>query len=168
MKTTLYLVLLISLAAVSACSKPAQTAAWQTMSLKQDKPVLVEVTDGDPEREHGERMFFEAKLTDESGKAVAQLLGMHVIVDIPGEDGIGDATQEERLTSMSIVFADGDEIAIVGYNTYPQNQSLMKADEAQVRAITGGTGKYKGIRGQIKTTRNADETYTHTLEYRLD
>lgn len=138
------------------------------MKLTQAKPVLVEVTDNDDVREHGETMFFEAKLSDESGKAVAQLLGEHTIVDTPGEDGVGDATVEERLTTMSIVFENGDEIVIQGANTYPANQKIMKADAPQYRAIVGGTGAYKGIRGQIMTSRSADETYSHLIEYKID
>ena len=68
---------------------------------------------------------------------------------------------------MSIV-SDADEIVISGANIYPTNQLIMQADAPQVRAIIGGTGKYKGIRGQVTTTRKSDETYTHVLEYRLD
>lgn len=168
MKTTLIAIALISTAVLTACNAPKPAAAWQTLTLKQAKPTLVDVTDGDQDREHGERMLFEAALTDESGKSVAQLLGMHTIVDIPGEDGVGNPSVEERFTSMSVVFEDGDEIVFEGANVYPTNERIMKADAPQYRAIAGGTGKYKGIRGQIKTSRNADETYSHTIEYRLD
>jgi len=75
---------------------------------------------------------------------------------------------EERFTTMSIVFSDADEIVISCANIYPINQRIMQADVPQVRAIIGGTGKYKGISGQVTTTRKSDETYTHVLEYRLD
>lgn len=160
--------LLVSLSMLSACTAQNAGSRWQSMTLNQTKPILVEAADEDGVREHGEGMFFEAKLTDEGGKPVAQLLGQHTIVDTPGDDGVGDPIVEERFTSMSIVFEDGDEIVIQGANTYPMNQRIMKSEAPQYRAIIGGTGKYKGIQGQIKTARNADETYTHTLEYRLD
>lgn len=132
------------------------------------KPELVEVSDGDGMREHGEGMVYEAVLTDQSGTAVGQLLGMHTIIDIPGKDAVGDPNAEERITLMSMVFGDEDEIEIQGANTYPMGERVMKPDAPQYRAIIGGTGKYKGIRGQLKTTRSADGTHTHTLEYRLD
>lgn len=168
MRTTLFASFLTSLLLVSACNAPKAEATWQTMSLTQAKPILVEIADEDTSREHGERMAFEAKLNDASGKAVAQLLGMHTIVDIPGEDGVGNSAIEERFTTMAIVFEGGDEIVIEGANVYPMDQKIMQADTPQLRAIVGGTGKYKGIRGQIKTVRSADETYSHTLEYKID
>ncbi len=168
MKTSLLPSLLISgLALLSACQTPP-SAAWQTLTLQQTKPILLEVNDGDGQREHGEKAFFEAQLKDSTGRVAAQLLGMMVIVDLPGNDGVGDPAVEERFTWVSVVFPEGDEIVVQGANVYPAGQTIMKPQAAQARAIVGGTGKFKGIRGQVVTTRNPDETYTHTLEYRLD
>ena len=167
MKTALYSSVLASLFAVASCTAPS-VPSWKTMTLIQAKPVLVEIADEDGAREHGERMAFEARLSEPSGKAVGQLLGIHTIVDLPGEDGVGNQAIEERFTTMAVVFEDGDEILIEGANVYPVDQKIMQEGVPQVRAIIGGTGKYKGIRGEIKTVRNADETYSHTLDYRLD
>lgn len=168
MKTALLPSLLISaLALLSACQTPPPVA-WQKLTLEQSKPILVEVHDGDGVREHGEKVFFEAKLKDPAGQVTAQMLGMMVIVDLPGNDGVGDPAVEERFTWVSVIFPEGDEIVVQGANIYPAGQTIMKPQAAQTRAIVGGTGKFKGIRGQVVTTRNPDETYTHTLEYRLD
>lgn len=57
---------------------------------------------------------------------------------------------------------------VMGALVYPANERLMQANEPQMRSIIGGTGKYKGIRGQMKTTRNQDETYILSLEYKMD
>lgn len=160
-------VLVSSVLVGAGCSGTKETSGWQTMTLIQTKPVLVEVADGDGIREHGEGMVFEAKLNDQSGKPVAQLLGHHTIVDTPGDDGIGDPSVEERITTLSIVIDNGDEIVAHGADVYPADQKIIKADVPQYRALIGGTGTYKGIRGQVKTTRNGDETYTHILEYEL-
>ena len=168
MKTTIFAMFLLTLAAVSGCNAPSPASTWQTMTLIQAKPTLADIADTDNVREMGEGMSFEAKLSDESGKAVAQLLGMHTIVDTPGEDGVGNSTVEERFTTMAIVFDGGDEIMVHGSLVYPIDQKIMVVNEPQYRAVVGGTGRYKGIRGQVKTTRNADETYTHTLEYKID
>ena len=35
----------------------------------------------------------------------------------------------------------------------------MSADLPQLRAVAGGTGDFIGARGQVMTTRNADDTY---------
>ncbi len=141
---------------------------WDLMNLVQEKPTIVDFSDGDGVREHGEVMVFEANLKDQNGLSVAQLLGHHTIVDLPGDDGIGELTVEERFTSLAFVFKNGSEIFVQGANVYPANQAIMQADAPQFRAITGGTESYKGIRGQVKSTRNSDETYLHVLEYTLD
>jgi len=168
MKTFTFLFAFATLLFFTSCNAPNTEVKWETMTFNQSKPILVDVNDGDENREHGERMFFEAKMNDVNGKEVARLIGMHDIADLPGEDGIGNSTVEERFTKMSIVFSEGDEIVVSGANIYPVDQRIMQAGIPQVRAIGGGTGKYKGIRGQVTTTRKDDETYTHLLEYRLD
>ena len=44
----------------------------------------------------------------------------------------------------------------------------MKLGLSQKRAIVGGTGKYKGVEGEVTTTRNDDGTYTHVLDVKLE
>jgi hypothetical protein len=137
-----------------------------TLNANELEHVLVEDLDGI--REHGETYFYEAKVSDEAGKPVGQLLAEQVIVDLPGEDGKGNPTVEERFTTLAFIFDDGDEIMTMGAFVYPANERLMQANVPQMRTIIGGTGKYKGIRGQMKSTRNQDETYINVLEYKLD
>jgi alpha-D-ribose 1-methylphosphonate 5-triphosphate synthase subunit PhnG len=38
---------------------------------------------------------------------------------------------------------------------------------AQKRAVVGGTGKYRGIKGEVTTTRNEDGTYKHVLDVKM-
>jgi predicted aconitase with swiveling domain len=45
---------------------------------------------------------------------VGQAIGVTVIVDIPGEDGVGSPRIEERFSTLAIVFDDGDEIMTMG------------------------------------------------------
>lgn len=161
-------VLVASVLIAIGCSGTEEGTDWQTMTLIGAKPVLVELSDGDGVREDGEGMVFEAELDDQSGKPVARLLGHHLIVDTPGDDGIGDPSLEERFVTLSMIFESGDAILVQGANVYPADQRLLKADAPQYRAIVGGTGAYKGIRGQVKTTRNGDEAFTHVLDYTLD
>ncbi len=177
MKKIATLALLIGALSMGSCAPAAQdspapanpAATWQTMTFTQDVPIIQGLSDDDDDpREHGEMMFFEALMRDTTGQVVAQLIGMMTIVDLPGEDLIGDPVVEERFTHVAIIFPDGDEITITGANIYPMNERIMQADIPQHRVITGGTGKYKGIRGEISTTRNEDQTYHHVLEYRLD
>ena len=41
---------------------------------------------------------------------------------------------------------------------------MMALNYPLIQAITGGTGKYMGVRGQVTTTRIADESYEHKFE----
>ena len=106
--------LFIPLVIITACNAPDKPSDWQTMTLFKSKSELVEVHDLDGTREHGEQMFFESELSDQSGKPVGQAIGVTVIVDIPGEDGVGSPRIEERFSTLAIVFDDGDEIMTMG------------------------------------------------------
>jgi hypothetical protein len=44
----------------------------------------------------------------------------------------------------------------------------MKLGIPQKNAVVGGTGKYKGVRGEVTTTRNEDGTYTHIFDIKMD
>lgn len=160
--------LFIPFVVMTACNTTEKPSEWQTMTLTKSKSELVEVNDLDDVREHGEMMFFESELTDETGKPVGQAIGMTVIIDIPGEDIAGDSEIEERFSTMAIVFEDGDEIMTMGAHVYPANEKLMQANVPQSRAIIGGTGKYMGIRGQMTMTRDVDGSYTLALKYKVD
>jgi hypothetical protein len=168
MRTLYHLMIAASMLILPACSLSPSDATWKKMLLVQSKPTYAEVSDGDNVREIGEGLAFEAALRNEGGKVVGQLLGENTIIDLPGEDGVGNANSEERFTRLSFVLEDGDEIIVQGANVYPVAKREIKADAPQFRAVTGGTGRYKGIRGQVKTTRSPNGTFTHLLEYRLD
>ncbi len=69
-----------------------------------------------------------------------------------------------------MVFNLGDENEIVaqGGTSYHQGQAQMKEGLSQKRAVVGGTGIYKGIAGEVTTTRNEDGTYTHVLDVKRE
>jgi hypothetical protein len=66
-----------------------------------------------------------------------------------------------------VVNLDGDDIVVLGENSYNRGQQEMKDNMVQKRAIIGGTGKYRGIAGEVITTRNNDSTYTHEMIYKI-
>lgn len=47
----------------------------------------------------------------------------------------------------------------LGESIYRGESVEMSADLPQRRAVAGGTGDFIGARGQVMTTRNADDTY---------
>jgi hypothetical protein len=176
MKNLLILSLIISSFSIMSCSTgthdshdhASNETTWQTMTFTQDAPSFRDVSDGDDKREHGEMLIFGATLRDTTGQVAARLIGMMTIVDVPGIESFNNTAIEERFTHMAIIFPDGDEISISGANIYPFDSRIMEVNVPQQRAIIGGTGKFKGIRGQLTTTRYEDLTYSQVLEYRLD
>ena len=155
---------------LAGCSAPHKPAEWQKMTLISGGPSssVVEVRDLDGTGGHGEQMFFESDLTDQAGNKAGQVIGMTVIAHIGSEDGAGNAKFEERFSTLAFVFDDGDEIMALGSFVYPEGATHLQGNVPQMRAIIGGTGKYKGIRGQMTTTRNADGKYILELEYRME
>ena len=76
-----------------------------------------------------------------------------------------DEVSEDRIASMVFDLGNADTLVISGKSVYPyRHKPQMDKNNPQIRAVIGGTGKYIGARGQIATTRNDDETYTHLIE----
>ena len=143
-------------------------SAWQTLTYIQDKPVLIHVNLGDTAHGHGDGMAFEAVLKDTTGKAVGEVLGWIVTVDIVDGDSANLIKVSDRIGTMVFDLGDENEIIAQGGTSYHHGEQQMKLGIAQKRAIVGGTGKYKGVEGEITTTRHDDGTYTHVLDIKLD
>ena len=149
-----------------ACQEKS-TSSWTNIKLTQDVPSLVRLNLGDSSEGHGDGMAFEASLRDTAGNEVGEVLGWLITVDLLDGDSLNKIYKTDKFGSMVIKLGD-DEIIAQGRTYYSQDQKLMKSGVPQRRAIVGGTGKYKGVTGQITTTRNEDGTYTHELEVKMD
>lgn len=123
---------------------------------------------GDTTNSHGDGMAFEAKLSDSTGVEVGEIIGWLVTVDINLSDSMNTAPVSERIGSTVFNFGEENEIVAIGGISYHSGEQRMKKGIAQKRAIVGGTGKYKGIVGEVTTTRNEDGTYTYFLDYKID
>jgi len=143
-------------------------SGWHTLTFIQEKPLMTHVNIGDTSLSHGDGMAFEAILKDTSGTKVGQVLGWLVTVDVMDGDSANAIQISDRIGTMVIDLGDENEIIAQGGTSYHHGDHQMKIGLAQKRAITGGTGKYKGIEGEITTIRNDDGTYTHVLDVKLE
>jgi hypothetical protein len=143
------------------------SSAWQTLTFIQDKPLLTHVNLGDTAHGHGDGMAFEAVLKDTAGTAVGEVLGWMVTVDIVDGDSVNAVHISDRIGTMVFKFEDENKIIASGGTVYHKGEQIMKLGIAQKRAVVGGTGKYKGIKGEVTTTRNEDGTYTHVLDVKM-
>jgi hypothetical protein len=149
-----------------SCQNQSGTA-WQTLTFSQDKPLLTHVNLGDTAHGHGDGMAFEAVLKDTTGTAVGEVLGWLVTVDIVDGDSANPVHITDRIGTMVIKFDDENKIIASGGTSYSKGEQVMKLGIAQKRAVVGGTGKYKGVKGEVTTTRNEDGTYKHVLDVKM-
>lgn len=158
------LLFLSILATMASCQQPA--TEWSFMKVIQEKPQLSVVNLGDTSLDHGDGLAFEAVLRDTADKEIGELHGWLTTVDLsdPLKNGI-DSTVD-KIGTM-VLYIGGDHIVAFGETYYNKGQQILKTGLPEKRAIMGGTGKYRGITGEIITTRNADSTYTHELIYKL-
>ena len=142
-------------------------STWQTLTFSQDKPLLTHVNLGDTSHGHGDGMAYEAILKDTAGTAVGEVLGWLVTVDIVDGDSANPVHITERIGTMVIKFDEENKIIASGGTINSKGEQVMKLGIAQKRAVVGGTGKYKGIKGEVSTKRNEDGTYTHVLDVKM-
>jgi hypothetical protein len=143
------------------------SSTWQTFTYIQDKPLLTHVNLGDTAHGHGDGMAYEATLKDTTGTTVGEVLGWIVTVDIVDGDSANAVHITDRIGTMVLKFDDENKIIASGGTNYKKGEVLMDPEVSQKRAVVGGTGKYKGIKGEVTTTRNEDGTYKHVLDVKM-
>ena len=76
----------------------------------------------------------------------------------------GSDHPEIRIANMSFLFSDVDQIYIQGGNYFnPKDPGLLLGQPVS-RVVSGGTGKYFGIRGQVTATRQLDGSYRYDFK----
>jgi hypothetical protein len=161
----LFTLLLLSIVFVS-CQQ--SSSKWTTITFIQEKPALVHLNLGDTAHSHGDGMAFEAAIKDTAGNKVGEVLGWLVTVDIVDGDTLNPVHITERIGTMIFNLGEENEIVAQGGTSYQKGEQQMSSGLQQKRAIVGGTGKYKGVNGEVTTTRNEDGTYTHVLDVKMD
>ena len=155
---------LIALPLSAAMAAPATAAPssamlgekkTQRIVLDQGVPVLkvVESADG-----ASNIVLFVADLATNSGTSAGTLTGSMTTIANSGNGVAGSARHRELVFDLP----QGQLIAL-GTSLYPENATEMDRNKPVTIAIVGGTGRYMGARGQVKTNRNADGTYRHVL-----
>jgi hypothetical protein len=101
-------------------------------------------------------------------KDVGEILGWLITANIDYIDSAKMTTLSTRIGTVIFKFDEENEIVAQGSTIYHHGHRQMKPGIPQSRAIVGGTGKYKGVEGQILSTRNDDRTYTHVFDMKLE
>lgn len=162
----LLILLFVGLLAVGC--QQSSSSKWTTIKLIQGEPILVNLNLGDTSQTHGDGMAFEAPIKDTAGNPVGEVLGWLVTVDIMDGDSANPVNITERIGTIIFNFGEESEIIAQGGTSYLKGNQQMQYGILQKRAIVGGTGKYKGVNGEVTTTRNDDGTYTHVLDFKQE
>ena len=138
---------------------PAPAKASEIIDIVQGKPQVVHIDLGAGGASHGDLMAFEAPFTGENG-VVGVINGITFTIDVPdGKDRLFD-----RFGNILLNFGEGSSLVVGGGAVYSLGAGEMEPDTPQVRAITGGTGRFIGARGQITTIRLSAGHYEHRIE----
>lgn len=158
--------LLISIIILGSCQSSSQ---WETMKLYNGKPSITVINLGDSTHGHGDGTAYEGELMDSTGKVVGEYISWYVTVDVEKSDTVKSNHFSEKILTIVLNFGPDDEIIIQGGAFHPVDNHMIKQSvPARKRAIVGGTGKYRGIRGEVVPYRKEDGTYVHELIYKLD
>jgi hypothetical protein len=136
------------------------------LSLVQSKPDLHTDAANPGKPRDGDDVTFYANVS-EDGKPVGHVAGVKVEVRNPTDPGASDLSAKHdimRITLMTFSFGGNDSLMAQGLTLDKTDGMVAKLPE--VRAITGGTGKYEFASGQVTTTREPDGTYHHEIELR--
>lgn len=139
-------------------AQPTTKPDYTIITLDQAAPTVETIEDPAPGR-HGDVTYYEAPLT-RNGKPAGNLRGTIVITDVtPDSSG-----EEVRLRTLVFALPKGQIVAI-GTSDYslPAVANVPVLRRAATTAIVGGTGVYSGARGQVKSIRKADGTYSQIL-----
>lgn len=158
-----FLIILSAALFILSC-KNQSSSKWATIKFIQDKPSLVHLKWEEPRPGYGDGMAFEALIKDTAGNNVGEVLGWLVTVDLMDGDSANPVFETDRIGTIIFNLGDDNEIIAQGGTSYKMGEQQMNNGLPQKRAIIGGTGKYKGISGEVTTTRNEDGTYTHVLD----
>jgi hypothetical protein len=136
------------------------------LSLVQAKPDA-HTNAANPNKPHdGDTFTIYAKLM-EDGKTVGHIAGAKVEVRNGADPGATDLTPKRELIRLSVItFSFGDNDTLVAQGVTVDKPDGMVTGESEVRAITGGTGKYEFASGQVTTTREPDGTYHHEIDFK--
>lgn len=110
---------------------------------------------GDTGASAGDERIFDFDATDSHGGTV----GTHWVMITTAVDGATGA--ETRSVRGTFTFNADDQLILDGVADYPKAGATLEKDVTVIRAVVGGTGRYAGARGWVKTIHHVDGTWTH-------
>lgn len=157
---------------LAACNAPKhydvapRTAGTSTMVLFNGPPTIDVIDVGFPGASAGDSVAWHAPLTTEKGDLASEVgiaTGTMTMVRtgraaLPGEDG----NRQHRATKVLFDWHESpDSLVIIGAHRY--SEAAIESDSPMLRAIVGGTGRFIGARGEVRSTPLGDGWYEHRI-----
>jgi hypothetical protein len=120
------------------------------------------IDNGLPGDSPGDQRIFHFEGETGDGRGVV----MDWIMTTTGMDTAeGGAESRVTLGVFSFTGADIDQLMLEGVGLYPGSGDTFVPDAELVRGIIGGTGRFKGARGEVLSTHLADGSWTHEFRF---
>ena len=147
---------------IAACGLRSTNPSTETLTVYQDAPKMKLLDLGEPGNSPGDVYHFSAPLRSSAGGQITgEVFGSKTLIKLATD---ADPDVEKRGTLLFFTFGAGqDQIVVFGISNYSPTAGEFAAVQPVVRPVLGGTGKYMGARGQIISTRNADDSYTQVF-----
>jgi hypothetical protein len=113
---------------------------------------------GPPGLTQGDMRVVNAPLYNESGKEKIGRLDLFCVATDPADKSAEKADMAECTYTFTL---PGGEISVQGVNAYPK---LSRLPSRGVNAISGGTEKYAGVRGEVRQEARGSK-FIHTLHF---
>ena len=127
-----------------------------TVLIKSSERKVVDL--GAPGLTHGDMRVTNAPLYNESGEERIGRFDLFCVVTDPADESAEKAHMAECALTYTL---PGGEISVQGVNAYPK---FPERTPGGVDAISGGTGKYAGVEGELNHETRAN-TVIHTFRF---
>ena len=138
--------LIATLLGVAACSQESPQTLITLADARTDPARVIDM--GEPGDSAGDILVFDQPLLDEDMEIIGNNSGTCI------RTRVGHSLQ----CQWTLTFENGS-IQVAG-REFDQGTSVI--------GITGGTGSYSGISGEMTSVNNNDGTFTQTLRYRIN
>ena len=147
---------------ITACGARSTNQSTETFTVYEDAPKMSLLDLGQPGNSPGDVYHFSAPLRSSAGgQIMGEVFGSKTLIKLATD---ADPDVEKRGTLLFFTFGGGqDQIVVFGITNYSPTAGEFAAGQPVVRPVLGGTGKYMGARGQVTSTRNADDSYTQVF-----
>ena len=125
-------------------------------------PTIEHFSLGDTERAHGEIVSWHADLDDAEGESAHRIGHCNGTMQVTLENQGPEDDREHRMTMIELDWDDSPDSLLIS-GSHPYKSGNLETDTVIFRAIIGGTGKFRGARGEMTSEKLPSGWYRHSI-----